>query len=63
MVTSRPRYEQLIEAIFIKHYIPGSTEFLFDRQDIELTARELDIALPKNLGDVIYSFRYRTRPM
>lgn len=32
----------------------------FERDDIVKVARELKIELPKNLGDVVYSFRYRT---
>lgn len=32
----------------------------FAREDIEKTATILGIVLPKNLGDVIYSIRYRT---
>jgi hypothetical protein len=34
-------------------------EVTFERQDIIKVANELDIPLPKNLGDLIYSFRYR----
>lgn len=54
------RYVQIIEKIFLGHYKPGSTEVHFKRTDIVDVARELGIQLPKNLGDVIYSFRYRT---
>ncbi len=32
----------------------------FERDDLVVTAEALGIELPKNLGDVIYSFRYRT---
>ena len=32
----------------------------FARDDISRAARELGTSLPKNLGDLIYSFRYRT---
>ena len=32
----------------------------FEREEISEFASTLDIRLPKNLGDVIYSFRYRT---
>jgi hypothetical protein len=53
------RYERLIEAIFLSHYTPGCTEFEFEREEIEKFARKLRIKLPKNLGDLIYSFRYR----
>jgi hypothetical protein len=53
------RYEALIETIFARHYV-GQTEFVFEREELEQVATELGIKLPRNLGDVIYSFRYRT---
>lgn len=53
------RYTQLIEAIFLERFQEGMTSVGFDRTEITSTASELDIALPKNLGDVLYSFRYR----
>ena len=53
------RYTQLIEAIFLKHYRDGMTAVDFDRNEITELASEMGIALPKNLGDVLYSFRYR----
>jgi hypothetical protein len=53
------RYSQLSEAIFMKHYQQGMDHVAFDRVEITTTADELGIALPKNLGDVLYSFRYR----
>ena len=36
------------------------TQVPFEREEIVRIARKLKIELPKNLGDVIYSFRYRT---
>lgn len=56
---SQNRYSQIIERIFLGHYTAGALEVEFGREEIERVARELGIALPKNLGDVIYSFRYR----
>ena len=53
------RYEQLIEAVFSAHHKPGVSEFEFERPEIERFARELNVPLPKNIGDIIYSFRYR----
>lgn len=53
------RYEQLIETVFLAHYTPGAMSFCFDREEFVQTARQLRIALPKNPGDVIYTFRYR----
>lgn len=54
------RYSQIIERIFTARYHEGDTQVCFEREDIEHTAAELEIRLPKNLGDLIYSFRYRT---
>jgi hypothetical protein len=53
------RYSQLIEAIFQKYYRKGVDEVTFDRDEITVIADELDMVLPKNLGDILYSFRYR----
>jgi hypothetical protein len=54
------RYTQIIEAIFLAHYEEGVSQVEFDRSEIGQAAAKLGIELPKNLGDVIYSFRYRT---
>jgi len=52
-------YAVLMEKLFFAHYKPGLLEFTFARDELSATAAELDVALPKNLGDVVYSFRYR----
>lgn len=54
------RYSRLIEDIFARHHKPGTREFEFERWELEQAAAKLAIVLPKNLGDVIYSFRFRT---
>jgi hypothetical protein len=59
MTQKKNRYTQIIETIFFKYYQEDSSEIAFKRSDIVQVARELDITLPKNLGDIIYSFRYR----
>lgn len=53
------RYKVLIESIFFEHWKPGVTEFEFDRHEIVDTATRLAIVLPRNLGDLVYSIRYR----
>ena len=53
------RYGRIIERIFLARHQEGLREILFEREDIVRVAEELDIKLPKNLGDLIYSFRYR----
>ncbi len=54
------RYTQILERIFRNFYKADEKEFEFDRDDIVKTAAELKIGLPKNIGDILYSFRYRT---
>jgi hypothetical protein len=54
------RYSQIIEAIFFGVYESDIKEINFTREEIEITADRLGIKLPKNLGDILYSFRYRT---
>ncbi len=53
------RYKALVAKIFLDRYKPGYTEVTFARADLEKAAKKLRIELPKNLGDVIYSIRYR----
>lgn len=57
--SSAGRYVQLIEKIFLDRYKKGATRIEFDREDIPAAAKALGIDLPKNLGDVVYSLRYR----
>jgi hypothetical protein len=59
MADTANRYSQLIQSIFSKYYRKGATEISFERTDIVEAADKLGIVLPKNLGDVLYSFRYR----
>ncbi|MFN0159539.1 MAG: DNA methyltransferase [Bacteroidota bacterium] len=59
MKTPPNRYSQIIERIFLTNYKKGATEVPFAREEIGHIAKKLSITLPKNLGDIIYSFRYR----
>ncbi|MBC9209822.1 endonuclease [Roseomonas aerophila] len=56
---ARNRYLVLIEHIFFDHWKEGETQFEFARDEIEAVASQLAIKLPKNLGDITYSLRYR----
>lgn len=53
------RYAAIIEKIFVQGWRKGAKQVEFHRRDIETVAAELGVALPKNLGDLIYSFRFR----
>ena len=54
------RYSTLIESIFYSKYNEGDREIFFERPDIIKKAEELKITLPLNIGDIIYSFKYRS---
>jgi len=54
------RYVQIIEQIFASKWEHGVTEVKFERDDIKKMATKLNVQLPENLGDLLYSFRFRT---
>lgn len=54
------RYAAIIAKVFARPHESGVEAFEFTRQELEEVAQELAIKLPKNIGDLIYSFRYRT---
>ena len=58
-MTPKNRYQFLIEKIFLSKYKSGKDQIEFEREEIRSFADKHKIALPKNLGDLIYSFRYR----
>jgi hypothetical protein len=53
------RYARLLVHIFEARYTDGATSLEFTRDDIISAASDLGMELPRNLGDVVYSFRYR----
>lgn len=59
IMKSDNRYKQIIEKIFFNHFKNGMKEVPFERDEIERVAKNLKIKLPKNIGDIIYTFRYR----
>lgn len=56
---STRRYQEIIERVFLRRYTPGKREVPFARTELTEAASQLGYAIPKNLGDVVYSFRYR----
>lgn len=54
-------YQRIVERIFLDRYQDGVTEIPFERHDLPSAAEALGLPRPKNLGDVIYSLRYRTK--
>ncbi|MDE0675633.1 MAG: endonuclease [Acidimicrobiia bacterium] len=53
------RYTQIIQHVFERRFRPGDEEVAFTRADFELAANSLALEVLRNLGDVVYSFRYR----
>lgn len=53
------RYAAILADIFLSKYEDGQQEVAFERPDLVTSSNRLDIELPKNLGDIIYSFRHR----
>ena len=53
------RYQRIMEHIFFSRHREGDREVPFEREDMVRAAQELGIKLPKNLGDITYTFRYR----
>lgn len=59
MARTPNRYTQIIETIFFRHYQAGATEVSFDRSEINEVATELGLKQISNVGDAVYSFRFR----
>jgi hypothetical protein len=55
------RYMQIIERIFLEHYQEGAQEVPFERNEFVRHAKLLKVKVPKNLGDINYTFRYRAK--
>lgn len=53
------RYSAIIEKIFADGFSANLDEFNFSRDAVKKAAVDLGIVLPDNVGDIIYSFRYR----
>jgi hypothetical protein len=53
------RYSALMASIFKSKYKKGLREVEFARSEFETFSKDLKIVLPLNLGDIVYSFRYR----
>ena len=52
-------YNRIIEYVFLARCQPGDDEVAFVREDLVDAPTELGVPVPRNLGDVLYTFRYR----
>lgn len=53
------KYDAIIVEIFRQHYQEGMKSFPFNRDEFTKVAKLLGIVAPKNLGDVLYKYRFR----
>lgn len=60
MAPRKGTYGAIVEHIFHQHYTSGATEIEFDRPEITAAATALNLPEPANLGDVVYTYRYRS---
>ncbi len=58
-MATRSRYARILEHIFNGKWADGDGEVRFRRDEIDGAADSLGIPRIKNLGDLVYSFRYR----
>lgn len=56
----RNTYSAIILKIFQDAYVPSVENVPFAREDIISAAEDLGLDTPRNLGDVVYTFRYRS---
>jgi hypothetical protein len=62
MATKNPKtaqYSSIIVLLFQKHWKKGVREFEFHRDEMVGAAAAIGVERPDNLGDVIYSFKFR----
>jgi hypothetical protein len=54
-------YSKIIDSIFMEKFNPNNptADIPFSRSEILFHAKKLGIVAPKNIGDVVYSYRYR----
>lgn len=52
-------YDSIITKVFFDNFQAGASQVNFIRQDLADAAEELGLVI-RNLGDIVYSFRYRT---
>jgi len=53
------RYDSIMSWIFERKHRKGAKEVAFGREDLLAASQALGIDVPKNLGDIVYTYRYR----
>lgn len=55
------RYTAIIQEVFTSRFKTGMGEVDFERSDLTVAADRLGVQRPKNVGDILYSSRYRRK--
>lgn len=53
------KYDRVIEQVFLNNYSEGDVRVSFNRSEFSDACRDLELGVIKNLGDIIYSYRFR----
>lgn len=53
------RYSRILERIFQSRFQAGMTDVPFSREDLIVACGDLGLKAPSNIGDILYSARYR----
>lgn len=56
---SASRYNLIVVEIFRRHHNPSDDRFIFQRSEIDEIADALTVARVLNVGDLLYTFRFR----
>lgn len=57
----RSRYTAIIQEVFRSRFKTGMTQVDFDRSELPAAAERVGVPCPKNVGDILYSSRYRRK--
>lgn len=58
-MTTSNRYDAIIQRVFDKVFRERRTELPFERDELVAAAHALGVEVPKNLGDLLYAYRFR----
>jgi hypothetical protein len=59
MTPAPAAYDAIIEHVFFARYKKGAKQVAFEREELIAAAKSTGVSLPRNLGDVVYTYRYR----
>lgn len=54
------KYDKVIEKVFFNNYQQGSLKISFNREELNQACDDLGIKKIKNLGDIVYKYRFRS---